>query len=74
MMPHPTVPLSFVHVRKHRAPKGAFRRIATGVTTRHTAIGQIAPSAKQCIKTLDASICDEKRNGGSESTERQTVH
>ena len=38
-------------VRKHRAPKGALRRLHWRHVTRALSMGQKAPSAKRCIKT-----------------------
>ena len=40
------------HVRKHRAPNGALRRILTGEPSVRVSSGQRAPSAKRCIKTF----------------------
>ena len=38
-------------VRKHRAPKGALRRIRVKLRVINDGLGQKAPSAKRCIKT-----------------------
>ena len=42
-------------VRKHRAPKGALRREFVSLT-RPSELGQKAPSAKRCIKTVRFGI------------------
>ena len=59
-------------VRKYRAPNGALRQedIEPGFLA---FIGQKAPSAKRCIKTVSKKFL---RAGlvASESTERQKVH
>ena len=62
-------------VRKHRAPKGALRLDDLIANTLDVFIGQKAPSAKRCIKTVPFVFPFLMAGCGlSESTERQKVH
>ena len=59
--------------RKHRAPKGALRRVGFCVAEFNVTNRQKAPSAKRCIKASQLAI-SWWRYFESESTERQKVH